>query len=143
MGLVRREPHIEQTATPQLYATARDLIDSCTLVLAGWESDAVTTYLERPGHGVAAALDDIVEGTYSDYWPAVTKDTAAFWFGSEERYNPANRFQFTLTADDGDTRYTVYGDFGFADPAYKDDLGILADTDRSSTSATALSRTRR
>lgn len=143
MVAIRREPHLTQEETPELYDAARDLIDDCVLVLAGWESEQVDSYLERPGDGVAAALDDVVDGTYSEYWPAVEKNSAAFWFGTEDQYNPADMFQFTLSAADGGTRYHVYGDFDYASAEHKQRLGDLAQAAPAFTRASRLSRGRR
>lgn len=108
-----------------MYDTVRDLIDSADLVLAGYESDQVETFLERPGPAVADALDDIVAGTDSEYWPALDRDRTQFWFGTKDTYNPADRFHVSIPAEDGDATYHVYGDFNFADMNYKEELNDL------------------
>lgn len=140
MVSVRRDPHLTQDEEPALYDAARNLIGDSLLVLAGWESEQVDTYLERPGDAVAASLDAVVDGTYSDYWPAMDRDSAKFWFGTADQYNPADRFQFTLSADNSDTRYHVYGDFNYASNEHKERLGDLVEDSPDFTTASNLPR---
>ncbi len=129
---VRREPHLRQEAEPELYETVKGLVGSSVLVVAGWESEQVETYLERPGTQVADTLDDIVDGTYSGYWPRLDREQTQFWIGSEDTYTTDQRFQVKIPGVE-DVEYNVYGDFLYADDAYRDELTDLLSTSGFST----------
>lgn len=121
-----RTPHLRQRETDELYDAARELIGDCTLVIAGWESEDVASYLERPGAAVADDLDAVVAGEKSGYWPALDKERAAFWFGSAEGYRNGDRFQLSVPAVDGSARYDVYGDFADGGREHQDRLSELS-----------------